>query len=407
MLKKIVYTIITLSIILSSNVGAIDELFYSQNNIVLYNPEDTVCSESPSGDETTGPSGGTPSKSLTDFVEKYAGAAIATHKAYGISYEAILAQAAHESGMGRSKLTTQYNNFFGIKAGSSWKGKIGLMRTAEQKSNGQVYYVMAKFRAYSSPEEGFLGYGEFISSLSRYKKALSVAEDPFKYAEELRNAGYATDISYVKKFHATIRQVQAITSKDRTKYPDPSTIEIDPTARRATSEPLGLNGSSNPCEGSSGGSVGASEFAQRVIQIAHAEYAKKPQEYDKTVYKYTTGRQEAWCADFVSWVYKEAGKPIGGNRGWQVPGTLTMQAIFKKKYRYFKAGTEQPRPGDIAFYFGSQTPDEGSKRHVNLVMEVNGDKMVTIGGNEGDTIKKGTRSTRFGAGALHGFGRIE
>lgn len=50
MFKKITYIAITLSIVLSSNVGAIDELFYSQNNIVLYNPDDKpICQGSGSG----------------------------------------------------------------------------------------------------------------------------------------------------------------------------------------------------------------------------------------------------------------------------------------------------------------------------------------------------------------------
>ena len=43
----------------------------------------------------------------------------------------IIAQAAIESNWGQSALAAKYNNYFGIKAGSSWTGKTVNMQTNE------------------------------------------------------------------------------------------------------------------------------------------------------------------------------------------------------------------------------------------------------------------------------------
>ena len=49
----------------------------------------------------------------------------------GFFKSVIIAQAAIESNWGRSSLSAKYNNYFGIKAGKSWKGKTVNMKTGE------------------------------------------------------------------------------------------------------------------------------------------------------------------------------------------------------------------------------------------------------------------------------------
>lgn len=156
-------------------------------------------------------------------------------------------------------------------------------------------------------------------------------------------------------------------------------------------------GASNTCVSNLGG----------VIQIAEAELAKNVVEYDSNVLKYSDGNREPWCADFVSWVFKEAGVPFTGglSGGWRIPSVLSMQSWFKTNATYFNVGDQTPRPGDVAFYIGSQTPDGGSQSHVNIVIEVNGDTMTTIGGNEGDRVTKSVKSIRLDEQGLVGFGR--
>ncbi len=42
----------------------------------------------------------------------------------------------------------------------------------------------------------------------------------------------------------------------------------------------------------------------------------------KEIDKYTDTTLEYWCADFVSWVYAQAGSPFTGglSGGWRIPG---------------------------------------------------------------------------------------
>lgn len=59
-----------------------------------------------------------------EFYEKYAQAAIEQQIKYGIPASLTLAQMAVESGVGTNTLSTQYNNFFSVKKGSSWDGPV-------------------------------------------------------------------------------------------------------------------------------------------------------------------------------------------------------------------------------------------------------------------------------------------
>lgn len=58
------------------------------------------------------------------FYQKYAQAAIEQQIKYGIPASITLSQMAIESGMGTNTLSTQYNNYFSVKKGSSWNGPV-------------------------------------------------------------------------------------------------------------------------------------------------------------------------------------------------------------------------------------------------------------------------------------------
>lgn len=169
---------------------------------------------------------------LTEFIDKYAQAAFTIGKQYGIPYEAIIAQAALESGYGRSLLTRQYNNFFGIKAGSNWTGDTVTLNT-EEVINGQTVTVSAKFRAYPTAEAGFAGYGQFIHANSRYAAALNFPGDPAKYITAIFNAGYATDPNYVSK-NISIQQAVIKYIKEKNLFPPSSTVTPDATIPNET-----------------------------------------------------------------------------------------------------------------------------------------------------------------------------
>lgn len=115
----------------------------------------------------------------------------------------VLAVAALESRNGESKLTREANNFFGIKAFSSWKGEVYSIDTIEYITDpltGAKIQVTekAKFRKYDLPADSFADYVRLISDTPRYAKALT-AQNALDQVAAIREAGYATDPNYVNK----------------------------------------------------------------------------------------------------------------------------------------------------------------------------------------------------------------
>lgn len=106
----------------------------------------------------------------------------------------IIAQACLESNYGVSQLSARWNNFFGMKCGSAWKGQSVNLATKEEY-NSQMVNIRDNFRVYSSMEEGVKGYFDFIST-NRYAN-LKRATTPKQYLENIKADGYATSSSYV------------------------------------------------------------------------------------------------------------------------------------------------------------------------------------------------------------------
>lgn len=136
-----------------------------------------------------------------------------------------------------------------------------------------------------------------------------------------------------------------------------------------------------PCSTASGGSV---------VDIAKAEYAKGVKENPigcdggnpsikgdcgPEVNKYTDSTLEYWCADFVSWVYKQAGTPFtgGSSGGWRIASVDSVTAWMKKNATYTPNGASAvPQPGDV-YFIGST--------HMGIVEKVDGNNLYTISGN--------------------------
>jgi len=136
-----------------------------------------------------------------EFFQKYANFAKSSANGTGISPLLILSQAYLESGGAKSSLSSKYNNFFGVKADSSWQGKRVLLETNEQNRAGQVIKIKAYFRVYNNPSESFSDHIKFLKSNPRYAKSglFSYADNFLKQADTLQKAGYATDIHYADK----------------------------------------------------------------------------------------------------------------------------------------------------------------------------------------------------------------
>lgn len=131
-------------------------------------------------------------------------------------FSAVIAQAIIESRSGESGLA-KYHNYFGLKAGKTWKGKSVNMKTKEEYTPGTLTSITDAFRAYNSMEEGVKGYYDFIAT-KRYAN-LKTASSYAEYAEMLKADGYATSSTYV----STIKN--CVTSQGLTKYDTGATLD--------------------------------------------------------------------------------------------------------------------------------------------------------------------------------------
>lgn len=120
--------------------------------------------------------------------------------------------------------------------------------------------------------------------------------------------------------------------------------------------------------------------------------------------KYAEGVTEPWCADFVSWVMREAGLPLSNpNSGsWRIPGVFTLQEYYESAGRFAPVGAGyQPRTADVLLYSDSSP----FTQHTNIVLSAENGVVTTIGGNEFGTVRI-HRFTLAEVAGVVGFGRI-
>ena len=148
-----------------------------------------------------------PTESQANFVRQHGKAASDVERAVGIPAGYLLGQAGHETGWGRREIKTASGdnsfNLFGIKAGSSWKGKVAEVTTTEYV-DGVAKKQVAKFRAYDSYQESFKDYARMMSESPRYAKVMQATSTPQAFASGLQRAGYATDPEYAAKLSRAI-----------------------------------------------------------------------------------------------------------------------------------------------------------------------------------------------------------
>lgn len=145
-----------------------------------------------------------PSESEKAFIEAMAPVAQESYKEHGVLPSITLAQGIIESAWGKSGLTVQGNNLFGIKADISWTGPVIEMNTQEFV-NGQYITVVARWRVYDRWEDSILDHGKFLKENIRYEQAgVFNAKNYKEQAEALLRAGYATDPNYSNKLCSMI-----------------------------------------------------------------------------------------------------------------------------------------------------------------------------------------------------------
>ena len=140
-------------------------------------------------------------KTLNDserYLQTYSAIAIEQMNKYGIPASITLAQGLLESGAGKSKLATEANNHFGIKADSRWNGK-----TYSSFDNGNWH----KFRVYRNAEKSYEDHSLFLVGNSRYEALFKLSRKDYKgWAKGLKNAYYAEDREYDQKLIGIIER---------------------------------------------------------------------------------------------------------------------------------------------------------------------------------------------------------
>ena len=131
------------------------------------------------------------SSDIQSYISQYKQIALDQEREYGIPATITLAQGILESGAGKSGLTRNANNHFGIKAYGGWTGRIYLAWDDEA--------TKSKFRWYNSASESFKDHSVFLKNNSRYRSLFTKSVYDYRgWANGLQRAGYATSPTYAK-----------------------------------------------------------------------------------------------------------------------------------------------------------------------------------------------------------------
>ena len=125
------------------------------------------------------------------YVDEYKEIAIKEMKRTGIPASITLAQGIVESNSGQSTLATSFNNHFGIKCKSDWKGAT----TFQDDDTKQEC-----FRVYPDALSSFKDHSNFLKNRPNYASLFLLDPvDDSAWAYGLKKAGYATAPDYPKK----------------------------------------------------------------------------------------------------------------------------------------------------------------------------------------------------------------
>lgn len=295
---------------------------------------------------------------IAKHVQKYA-------SSYGISvHSPIIAQAILESGWGKSRLATDYHNYFGMKCGTKWTGPSVNMTTQEEYTAGTLATIKDNFRVYDNMENGVKGYFEFIQ-LSRYENLKGIT-DPQKYIETIKNDGYATSSTYVDSL------MQIIKLYNLTSYDSAESVEREDImgSRQAMVAKMRSWIGKNEADGS----------FREIIDIynSHTPRARG----------YKLQYSDEWCAGTVS-----AAAIATGNTN-AVPLEVSCHYMIegaKAKGIWVENDSYVPQGGDIILYDWQDSgigDNTGNPDHVGVVEYTSGGIIHVIEGNNGEKVAR-------------------
>ncbi|GAA0917355.1 sporangiospore maturation cell wall hydrolase GsmA [Virgisporangium aurantiacum] len=149
------------------------------------------------------PAGPLATTSNAAFLAAAVAPARASQYEFKVPASVTLAQAILESGWGKSKLSVNDRNYFGMKCfgnpGTIAIGCHDYVTTECDQATQTCFTTTATFRVYHSPTDSFRDHGKQLATLTRYKAAFNYPNNPNQFAAEIHKAGYATDLTYTDK----------------------------------------------------------------------------------------------------------------------------------------------------------------------------------------------------------------
>jgi hypothetical protein len=139
------------------------------------------------------------------------------------------------------------------------------------------------------------------------------------------------------------------------------------------------------------------EVAERLLALGIRE--KPPgSNGGPAVLALTDGHAEPWCADFVSWVLRAAGRPFtgGASGGWRLAWTPDVRAWFLARDRYRPRLVADPQPGDVVWF---------GHGHVGIVRRADASALEAIEGNADDRVRVRRYPGWRADTRIDGFGR--
>lgn len=128
-----------------------------------------------------------PNEKYMKFINSIKDDAIRNYEEYKILPSITIAQAILESSWGESRLSSEFNNLFGIKAHQGWDGESVSVETKEHYDTT----IVDEFRAYKTKGESLEDHAKFLKDNPRYKKVFG-KKTYSEQAKALEKAGYST-----------------------------------------------------------------------------------------------------------------------------------------------------------------------------------------------------------------------
>ena len=303
-------------------------------------------------------------KEQKDFIQQIAPIVQELAPEYDIAVcSPVIAQAILESGWGRSKLAKTYHNYFGMKAGSKWKGKAVNLTTSEEYTPGEHTVIKDDFRVYDNMRDGIRGYFEFIQ-LERYHNLRGIT-DPRQYLETIKSDGYATSSTYVSDL------MRVIETYDLTRYDkQEATVQKGggPYMPQFKSEKAAIDSMIATAEGEVGylEKKSNSQLDSKKANAGSNNFTK----YWRDIKPGWQGQY--WCACFVSWVLMVTFGQAAAEKllkHWPFLYCPTLAA---------KTTNKTPKRGAVILFW---RPAKGRYGHTGIVYKVDATYVYTIEGN--------------------------